>query len=555
MKTKKIIVRNAYGWNFYKKGDIELWFSGYLIEKRTVEQLLIELVGFSEDNSISIEKLATWVSEIQGHFAFIVDKENGWCFSAADKICSIPLFDSQDEKYYKVTNYAPNLKNTNSNFDTKSILELSMSGFVMGEKSIYQNITRFLPGECKLWVDGVLYKKYYYSYIPKECNSYDLSELKHRFSEIFLSVLKKTIWNAENRQIVVPLSAGNDSRLVASGLKKLGYENVVCFSYGREGNFEVETSQKIAKKLGYKWIYIKDDLRSKQLFFLSNEYKEYVSAFDSYASIPNTQDIYEVSRLRLCDSIDSDAIIINGSCGDFISGGHVPSNSDLNNKVLSEKDFDWGLFLDVHYSLWRKLRNKKNDRIIISRLNEIANKNFDLKNTNISDYALIEATEYFGRQSRYVINQQRAYDFFGYDWRIPLWDGEVLDFWKGVPLKYKVNQKLYKEVLIDNNWGGVWNDIPVNNKLIRPYFLLVFRLFIKIVVFPFGKNNWHKIEKRVFAYWLHPSYAQAVTSYKDVLLDMQGHRNASSWLAKQYVKKFGFNSIAEVSKKINRTNY
>ena len=555
MKTKKIIMRNDYGWSLYKKGDIKLWFSGYLIEKRTVEQLLNELVGFSEDKNISIDKLAIWVSEVQGHFAFIVDKENGWCFSAVDKICSIPLFDSQDEKYYKVSNYAPYLKNTNSNFDIKSILELSMSGFVMGEKSIYQNINRFLSGECKLWVDGVLYKKCYYSYIPKEINSYDLSQLKERFSEIFLSVLKKTIKSADNRQIVVPLSAGNDSRLIASGLKKIGYKNVVCFSYGREGNFEVETSQKIAEKLGYKWIYIKDDLKSKQLFFLSDEYKEYVSAFDSYASIPNTQDIYEVSKLRSCGSIDSDAIIINGSCGDFISGGHIPSESDSNNKVLSMEAFDWGVFLDTHYSLWGMLRSIENDRIIISRLNEITNKNFDLKNSNISDYALIEATEYFGRQSRYVINQQRAYDFFGYDWRIPLWDGEVLDFWQGVPLKYKVRQKLYKEVLIDNNWGGVWNDIPVNNKLIRPYFLLVFRLFAKLVVFPFGKNNWHKLERRVFTYWLHPSYAQAVTSYKDVLLDMQGHRNASSWLAKQYVKKIGFNSVSEVSKKANYTNY
>ena len=288
---------------------------------------------------------------------------------------------------------------------------------------------------------------------------------------------------------------------------------------------------------------------------MSDEFKEYVSAFDSYASTPNTQDIYEISKLRLCDSIDRDAIIINGSCGDFISGGHIPSNYDLNNKVLDTENFDWEVFLDSHYSLWGKLRKKDNDRIIISRLNYVANKIFDLKNSNIDDYALIEATEYYGRQSRYVINQQRAYDFFGYDWRIPLWDGEVLDFWKGVPLKYKVNQKLYKEVLIDNNWGGVWNDIPVNNKLIRPYFLLVFRLLIKLVVFPFGKNNWHKLERRIFSYWLHPSYAQAVTSYKDVLLDTQGHRNASSWLAKQYVKKIGFNSVSEVSKKANRANY
>ena len=147
-------------------------------------------------------------------------------------------------------------------------------------------------------------------------------------------------------------------------------------------------------------------------------------------------------------------------------------------------------------------------------------------------------------------HKQRAYDFFGYEWRMPLWDGEILDFWKGVPLQYKLDQKLYKEVLSDNNWGEVWKDIPVNHKLIRPYFLLIFRFFVKLIVSPFGKNNWHKLERRIFTYWVHPSYAQAVTSFKDVLFDMHGHRNASSWLSKQYIKKIGFKSIDEVSKKV-----
>ena len=35
-----------------------------------------------------------------------------------------------------------------------------------------------------------------------------------------------------DRQIIIPLSAGNDSRLVASILKYLGAKNVKCYSYG-----------------------------------------------------------------------------------------------------------------------------------------------------------------------------------------------------------------------------------------------------------------------------------------------------------------------------------
>ena len=64
-----------------------------------------------------------------------------------------------------------------------------------------------------------------------------------------------------------------------------------------------------------------------------------------------------------------------------------------------------------------------------------------------------------------------------YGWRIPLWDGEILDFWKDVPLQYKVNQKLYKETLINDNWGEVWRDIDINPLIIA-----------KIIIIKVGKG-------------------------------------------------------------------
>jgi asparagine synthetase B (glutamine-hydrolysing) len=158
--------------------------------------------------------------------------------------------------------------------------------------------------------------------------------------------------------------------------------------------------------------------------------------------------------------------------------------------------------------------------------------------------------ECIGRQSRLVTNQQRAYDFVGYEWRLPLWSEEFLDFWERVPPQYKVRQRLYKDVLAENNWGGVWKNIDVNKKLIRPNSLRIIRLFIRILVAPFGKKAWHRVEKNIFYYWMHQSYAVTVVPYWKSLFDRIGQRNINSWTANQFIKRNGFKGVLHICKKV-----
>ena len=96
-------------------------------------------------------------------------------------------------------------------------------------------------------------------------------------------------------------------------------------------------------------------------------------------------------------------------------------------------------------------------------------------------HGLFECLEYLGRQSKYIVNMQRSYEFCNYSWRMPLWSDQMLDFWEGVPRCYKINQNLYKNVVKENNWGGVWHDIPVNSGVINPSLLKPIR-FISIKI-------------------------------------------------------------------------
>jgi len=523
----KIIIREKFGWNLYETSNIKFWFSGYLTKGLTVSNLFDELALLSKD--LNIEVLSEFVRNISGHFSMVVQFSDDSCFLAVDKICSIPIFYATDKNKYAVSNYAPFLKSffdiSDGDTELNSLLEISMSGFTIGDKTIYRKINRLMAGECIFWDNGKRYSSFYYTYLPSRIIKCGYDELKSQFAKVCLSTIKNLIDSVNGRQIVVPLSAGRDSRLIVSCLKELSYENVVCFSYGSLGNYEVSTSRKVSSELGYKWIYVQNTWREKRNFFKSRIYNLYVKEFESYASVPNVQDVYEVYSLKLKKVIDNDAVIVNGNSGDFISGGHIPKLLNLDEKFLAKNSAIWDSFLEKHYSIWRKLRNNLNDRIIISGLNKTISKRYGSKaKGDMLTYAIFESMECIGRQSRLVANQQRAYEFIGHEWRLPLWSEGFLDFWEKVDPKYKIDQKLYNDVLIDNNWGGVWKNINVNNNTIRSHSLRLTRLFLKILVAPFSKMLWHSIEKNIFAYWLHPTYGKSVVSYCSVLFDTRAKK-------------------------------
>lgn len=56
----------------------------------------------------------------------------------------------------------------------------------------------------------------------------------------------------------------------------------------------------------------------------------------------------------------------------------------------------------------------------------------------------IELFDLNGRQTKFIVNSVRVYEFFGFQWRIPLWDTELIDFFLQVPISCRINQLLYK---------------------------------------------------------------------------------------------------------------
>ena len=215
------------------------------------------------------------------------------------------------------------------------------------------------------------------------------------------------------------------------------------------------------------------------------------------------QGLYAVNELVESRFIKKKDIIINGNSGDFITGGHIPKPVS---KILIDKKnlklhFEkiTNAHIDKHYSLWEILNTEYNKDIVKKEL--YLQIKSELKNSKAPIYGLIELLEYENRQTKYVVNSQRIYDFYNLSWLLPLWNEAFIKFWETVPLQYKSDQKLYKETLKTLNFGGVWTDNYEVSRYVSPKWMFFIRLFFKLFFFFIGKKQWRVFEKKYLNYW------------------------------------------------------
>ena len=218
-------------------------------------------------------------------------------------------------------------------------------------------------------------------------------------------------------------------------------------------------------------------------------------------------------------------------------------NSSKIQNVKLKKENVLNQLIEKHFSLWGYLKTDYNlNKLKINLWDEIIRGCGKIQK-NSDDHLLYEYSEFIDRQSKYVINGQRIYEYYGYDWRLPLWDDEYLFFWQKVPLGYKLKQKLYIEMLKKNNFGNVWgDDIPVNKKQITPKWIIPLRFICKFFFVIFGKTGkeaWKQFDINFFYYFRDSTHMMDAQSYFKIIKDIyKKPRNAISWLSENYLSKF-----------------
>ena len=354
----KINIKTNHLWKKYKQDNLSIWVKGY-IYNYSIQKII------SICKVIKKENILSFVTSIDGHFALLVQRDDP-TFIAVDKIRSIPLFFIKIKSDFYIDYDPKNLVYFNEfdkEIDENAKLEIFMSGFTIGSKTIYKNLYSLKAGEIVLFQKNKYEFNQYYKYFGEIVDK-NFDEYLEELSEITLNIFRKMLTQIGDRQIIIPLSAGNDSRLVASILKHLGATNVKCYSYGTEGNFEAKIAKQIASKLGFEWKFIPLTHKSEKKYYKSDEFKKYLDYCETYSSVPQFQSLSTIKYLKDLKWIENDAIFVNGISGDFISGGHINVKKEdgfiKNNNNNKRKKNILNQLIEKHFSLWGYLKNENN---------------------------------------------------------------------------------------------------------------------------------------------------------------------------------------------------
>ena len=393
-------------------------------------------------NIDTIEVFHKLVSEANGCF-FVIYYAQDTVYAAVDRIRSIPIFYKQAkdsiELSLKATQLTPLNTSALQNTHPSILAEYLATGYVSGNDTLHAEIHQIPAGHYLIHKIGRGAELVpYYQFIHCNVDESNSSKLCLELDKIHSNLANRLVESLNGQTAVIPLSGGYDSRLIAYLLKISRYPKVICFSYGSPNNPESEISQAVAKELELPWKFIPHSRQSWHKAFNSSDRKEFFKFSVNATSSAHIQDFLAVKTLRNKGIIPEDSIFIPGHSADFLEGSHLPDAYE--HKHDFSRDDLYRQILNKHYTLW----NWQEDSYYKDFCSRIE-RTLQIKSLMRPDHAasLFEQWDWQERQAKFIVNSVRVYEFFGYQWRLPLWDSELMNFWARVPLKLRLKRSLW----------------------------------------------------------------------------------------------------------------
>lgn len=544
----KIINDDKYLWHYEGVNNTKIYFRGLFRYddkcfydshacKKLNEIFSMDLTAESSPPFSLIDIFKENILKLHGHFSFIIDGRD-FILASVDRIRSYPIFYCNKGNSFFASNSAIKLQVEAGlhEKDKISLLEFEMAGYVTGRNTLFEDLFQLQAGEFLLFDKKAsnLEVVCYYCYWTDETVEKTEDELLNELHEVTNKVFSDMVETLSGKPIFIPLSGGLDSRLILAMLHEMKYDNLTTFSYGIPGYWEIKQAKRIAEYLKVRWHYIPYETRKIKKLFYTSERKNYFNFASGLSSVPFLSDFYALWMLRNDKIIPDDCIIINGQSGDYLTGGHIPPLLKEYGKEKIHSSLLLKSIIDKHFSLWQNLKSKDNLALITNRILHSLRLDTESELTKINFAKYYELYEWQERQSKYVVNGQRMYDWFGYDWRLPLWDDGLMDFWVRVDWVKKYAQALHQRYLKKYDIAGVFNMQTLPQPPYMPFFIKILNKTFALTSRITAKDINLYIQKysRYFMSYA-PFYPQQ--KYSEYLKDSQWHRNVVSYLSRNII--------------------
>jgi len=393
----------------------------------------------------SFEGFLSLVKQLNGFFA-VVHRIGETLLVAEDRTRSFPLFYGSGKDGFYLSDDPRWVRDQvqDSDLDRLSVSEFLLAGYVAGSDTFYPHVKQVQAGEMLVIrrVDSrfACQTIRYFQYTHGNVVEKSTEELHALLDQILLRAFDRLVWFANGRTIVVSLSGGYDSRLIVLMLKRIGYENVLAYNYGRPRNAESQVSREVAKALGIRWEFVPYSNEAWSRWYRTEEYGRYRRFADGLVSIPHIQDwpaVWELTKQRI---LPRDSVVVPG---ELAIGGMARFPIVSSREIRMREDQLIQLIYNTDYILQDSSRQTMDTKSgIYGKIKTMLG--------GRSSYSLEGAADAYERwwwqerAAKFLLNSVRVFEYWGYEWWAPLWDPELIDFWSTVPLAHRFRKSLHK---------------------------------------------------------------------------------------------------------------
>ncbi len=406
-----------------------VWFQGeHLSGKRLLNHISAHTKRFDD-----FKKLA---EQFNGQYAVLV-------LTAAEKwaVCctawSFPLFYRDSGGIVNISDNPGKLLDGKSKLQGNSLMKnyFQTFGVTPDNTTLIQDIYQILPGELIRFRENKRESFRLFPYPDDSCKEEKPEIENEELYALLIKIFQKYSGYLKERQILLPLTGGYDSRLLGCLLKEFGHQHVICATWGRNRNAEVKTAEKVAEKLGFEHIFIDYSKEVPKNFIDAEEFKPYIHFAGHFSSMPFLQDYFAIKMLKEKKIVDSRTAVLPGHPGDLLRGSHLDSRLLSGNEkyAVSKIISSFGTSYPIGYE-----ERKQHG--------EFVQKTF-FASKNCPVWMQFDAWDYQERQCKFIGNSTLAFSFFGIETLMPLFDTELLTFFRNVPLVQKLGSPLYNQTL------------------------------------------------------------------------------------------------------------